>query len=115
MTTFADLAQSMTDNAIYVGLFGFTIATANKHLGLPPSATEAQRRDELGTLALQALASVERVLAVTLERNGASTLEQTISTAKYLAGDMSAYYRERGVNGVMLLTADDVMTARSKR
>lgn len=113
MTTFADLAQSMTDNAIYVGLFGFTIATANKHLGLPPSATEDQRRNLMGALALQALASVERVLAVKLGEH-AATLEQTIATAKHLAGDMSAYYRERGVGGVMLLTADDVMTARAK-
>lgn len=110
--TFGDLAQSMTDNAIYVGLFGFTIASANKHLGLPPSATEDQRRDCMGVLALQSLASVERLLTVKLSREHGATLADMIDYGKALATEMNAYYRERGVGGVMLLTADDVMTAR---
>lgn len=115
MNHFSDLAQTYIDAAIYRGLFGVTIANANKLLKLQPTATEEKRRDYMGTLALQALAQIEGTLTAELNANhtylmGELPLERIMETARSIAAGIGQYYADHGVSGAALLTSNGVQS-----
>ena len=55
MTDNYPLYQDAADDAIYTVLFGLTRLQVNEALGLPQTASEDDRRDKMGLLALEAL------------------------------------------------------------
>lgn len=108
-------AQHAVDNALYTGLFSMTISAVNDALGLPPTATEDQRRDEMGIVALSALRHTENAMAISLNNMPADLHESfTLDVAVKFAHDMGKVtadtFRERGLSGVALLTAAEAQS-----
>lgn len=106
----ADITTQVTD-AIYVGLFGFNIQTANDHLGLLQGTDEETRRDHMGRLALEALIDTENAMTASfrqLPRFSAMSMATLLNFAERMAAVTAEAYAERGVKGRDLLMLDEV-------
>lgn len=103
-----DDVQRVIDTAIYVGLFGFAPDTANVYLSLPQTASEDERRDEMGSVALEALATIEGKLETMLAvLPRPLVLRDFAEQAYHTALEVSHDYRNRGLTNWGLLTAND--------
>ncbi len=102
-------AQAVIDTAIYIGLFGFDTAKANELLGLPATATEEQRRDEMGKIALRSFAAIEETLTITIALAPRPIVLETIAHAAFnTALAIAKGHMERGLAFWDLLRADEV-------
>lgn len=105
-----DITEAVT-NAVYVGLFGMTIAQANEALGLLQGTDEETRRDHMGVLALEALAAVEGAMTDSFKRMPSRVSMSLIQLTTFAQGmgEISAnHYADHGIRGADLLTRDEV-------
>jgi hypothetical protein len=101
-------ALTVIDTAVYIGLFGFPPSTANVYLGLPATATEDQRRDEMGIVALRAFRDIEETLTIAIAMSPRPiVLESIAKTAFNTAIGIAKGHMERGLGFWDLLTANE--------